>query len=88
MPISKRGAKKIYGDFLPGIALYNSETGEIPWVADKPLFKDPKATTITFASDFIQTSKTEGILYAHPNDSFVRAYRLNALKLRSLLPSP
>lgn len=85
VPIIKNGNKRVYGDFLPGLALYNPQTGEIPWVAPEPLFKDPAATTITFASEFVQ-SGNQGILYAHPNDSFVRAYRLNARNLKKLIP--
>lgn len=86
LPSLKNG-RKIYGNFLPGLALYNSKTVEISWVAEKPLFKDPKSTAITFASEFIQTEKNKGILYAHPNDSFVRAYKLDARILKGMLPS-
>ena len=75
------------GDFAPGLALFNPKTGEIPWISSQPLFKDPKATTITFASEFLEINKEEGILYCHPNDSFVRAYKIKASALRKLLPS-
>jgi hypothetical protein len=76
---------RVYGKFRPGLILFNPETGEIPWIDDNCLFEDPKATTITFASDFIQTSKDKGILYAHPNDSFVRAYQIDAKELKKYL---
>lgn len=85
VPIIKKEGKNVYGDFLPGLALYNPETGEMPWVAPKPLFKDPVAKTITFTHEFI-ISNGQGILFAHPNDSFIRAYRLNPAELKKLLP--
>jgi len=65
---------------------FNPKTEEISWVSEEPLFEDPDATTITFASDFIQTSKNFGILYCHVNDSFVRGYKVNLKGLRKLLP--
>ncbi|MBI3623043.1 hypothetical protein HY212_03110 [Candidatus Pacearchaeota archaeon] len=83
--IHKMG-KTIYRKFRPGLFLFNPKTGEIPWVSPKPLIEDPKATTITFASDFLQLNKQEGILYAHVNDSFVRAYKINFKELRKFLP--
>ena len=77
--------KKVYGKFRPGLFLFNPKTGEIPWVSPNPLFEDPKARTITFASDFLQISKHEGILYCHVNDSFVRAYEIDAKELKRYL---
>jgi len=78
--------KRMYGKFRPGLILFNPKNGEIPWIASEPLLEDPDATTITFASDFIQTNKNEGILYCHVNDSFVRAYKINSKELKKLLP--
>jgi hypothetical protein len=78
--------KKYRGDFKPGLFLFNPITGEIPWIDKESLFKDPKATTITFASELVPLNDSEAILYAHPNDSFVRAYRLNLKKLRERIP--
>ena len=78
--------QRVYGKFRPGLVLFNPRTGEIPWVSSEPLFEDIDARTITFASDFLRTDDKEGILYAHVNDSFVRAYKLNALELLKLLP--
>ncbi|MFH1501112.1 MAG: hypothetical protein ABIE22_04180 [archaeon] len=78
--------KKIYRKFRPGLILFNPQTGEIPWISEKHLFEDPDATTITFASDFIQTEKDKGILFCHVNDSFVRAYKLNLKEIKNLLP--
>jgi hypothetical protein len=75
-----------YGKFRPGLFLYNPKTGEIPWVAPEPLFKDPDATTITFASELVPFDSEHGLLYAHPNDSFVRAYRLNYERIKKMLP--
>lgn len=68
--------RRIYGKFRPGLFLFNPRNGRVPWVATEPLFEDPAATTITFASDFVQTSANEGLLYAHVNDSFVRVYKI------------
>ena len=82
----RRGDKTIYKKFRPGLILYNYKTGEVPWISEEPLFEDPEARTITFASDFLLETKDEGILYAHINDSFVRAYRLNSKGIKKLLP--
>jgi hypothetical protein len=78
--------KKIYKKFRPGLFLFNPKTGEIPWISPKPLIEDPKATTITFASEVVPLNKQEIIIYAHPNDSFVRAYKINLGELKKLLP--
>jgi hypothetical protein len=80
------GHKKVYGKFRPGLILFNPETGRIPWISKEPLFEDPDSKGVTFASDFIHTKKYEGILYAHVNDSFVRAYKINLKELKRLLP--
>ena len=52
----------------------------------EPLFEDSAVETITFASDFVQTSDTNGILYAYVNDSFVRAYELSKKGIIARLP--
>jgi hypothetical protein len=79
--------QKVYGKFRPGLALFNPQTGEIPWVSPEPLFEDPDAKGITFASDFLKTGKDEGILYCHVDDSFVRAYKINAKELKKYIES-
>jgi len=71
-----------YGKFRPGLILFNPKTGEIPWISREPLFEDPDAETITFASDFIKLNNKKGILYCHVNDSFVRAYEINLDELK------
>lgn len=76
----------VFGTFSVGLFIYDYEHGEIPWVSPQPVIQDSEATTITFASQFIETAPGEGILYAHVDDSFVRAYRLTADSLTSLLP--
>lgn len=76
--------QKVYGKFRPGLILYNPENGKIPWVSPEPLFEDPDARTITFASDFLRT-KDKGILYAHVNDSFIRAYELNPKEMKKYI---
>ncbi len=78
--------RKVFGRFSVGLMLFNPRTGEIPWVSPMPIIDDPDARTITFASDFLRTSKNEGILSCHVDDSFVRAYKINADKLRDFLP--
>jgi hypothetical protein len=90
--INGREANKIvdgktkYGMFSVGLFIYDYEEGKIDWVSPEPLIQDSEAVTITFASQFIETVPGEGILYAHVDDSFVRAYTLKAQWLRPLLP--
>jgi len=85
-PNKKVNGKLIRGKFSPGLILFDYKTGNIPWISPEPLFEDPDAKTATFASEFIQTKKDEGILYCHINGSFVRAYKLKAKELKKLLP--
>lgn len=77
--------KGFYGKFRPGLVLFDPKTGDIPWVDSRPLLEDPNASTITFASDFIQTGKNKGILYCHVNDSFIRAYEIDGKELKIYL---
>jgi hypothetical protein len=83
----KIGGKIKYGRFSPGLFIYNYEAGIIEWMADEPLFQDSESKTITFVSQFIQTGAEEGIVYAHVDDSFVRAYTLNSEKIKTLIPN-
>ncbi len=78
--------KTKYGMFSVGLFIYDYENGKIDWVSPEPLIRDSEAKTITFASQFIQTKNGEGILYAHVDDSFVRAYTLYADKLKNIIP--
>jgi len=78
--------KTKYGVFSVGLFIYDYENGKIDWVSREPFIQDSEATTITFASQFIETEKGKGILYAHVDDSFVRAYTLEAEKIKLLLP--
>lgn len=75
-----------YGMFSVGLYIYDYEKGIIDWVSKEPFLIDSEAKTITFASQFVETSNGEGILYAHVDDSFVRAYTLYAHKIKTLLP--
>ena len=75
-----------YGMFSVGLFIYDYENGKVEWVSQKPFIQDSEAITITFASQFIETKQGEGILYAHVDDSFVRAYTLNAEEIKTLLP--
>lgn len=83
----KIGKEIKYGIFSVGLFIYDYENGKIDWVSPKPFIQDSEAKTITFASQFIETQLGEGILYAHIDDSFVRAYTLKAESIRSLLPN-
>lgn len=74
------------GVFAVGFFIYDYELGKIDWVSPKPVIIDSEARNITFASQFVETRYSEGILYAHIDDSFVRAYTLSADKIKSLLP--
>jgi hypothetical protein len=75
-----------YGIFSVGLFIYDYENGRIDWVSPEPLIRDSEAKIITFASQFVETGQGEGILYAHVDDSFVRAYTLKASLLKSILP--
>ena len=81
----KIGNKIKYGMFSVGLFIYDYENGKIDWVSPQPFIQDSEAKTITFASQFVETKKSEGILYAHVDDSFVRAYTLDAEAIKSLL---
>ncbi len=74
-----------YGMFSVGLFIYDYEHGKIDWVSPEPFIQDSEAVTITFASQFVETRPGEGILYAHVDDSFVRAYTLNAEAMKTLL---
>jgi len=65
-----------YGMFSIGLFIYDYEQGKIDWVSPEPFIRDSQAKTITFASQFVETGKGEGVLYAHVDDSFVRAYTI------------
>jgi uncharacterized membrane protein (Fun14 family) len=75
----------VYGMFSIGLFIYDYENGKIDWVSSQPLIQDTDAKTITFASQFIETGKGEGILYAHVDDSFVRAYSIRVDDLKGFL---
>jgi len=74
-----------YGMFSVGLFIYDYENGKIDWVSPNPLIQDSQAKTITFANQFVEIDKGEGILYAHVDDSFVRAYTLHAEGIKTLL---
>ena len=75
-----------YGMFSIGLFIYDYENGKIDWVSPEPFIQDSEAITITFASQFVETKPGEGILYAHVDDSFIRAYTLKAEFIKPLLP--
>ncbi len=74
-----------YGMFSVGLFVYSYENGKIDWVSPEPFIQDSEAKTITFASQFVETEKGEGILYAHVDDSFVRAYSITTSGVKSFL---
>ena len=80
------GGEIKYGMFSVGLFVYDYENGKIDWVSHEPFIQDSEARTITFASQFVEQGKGSGILYAHVDDSFVRAYTLNADEIKELLP--
>lgn len=75
-----------YGMFSVGLFIYDYDNGKIDWVSPEPLIQDSEAITITFASQFVEIRQGEGVLYAHVDDSFVRAYTLNSESIKLLLP--
>jgi len=77
--------KTKYGIFSVGLFIYDYENGKINWVSPEPLIRDTEASTITFASHFVETKDGKGILYAHVDDSFIRAYTLYASGIQLLL---
>lgn len=85
---TKVGNETKYGMFSVGLFIYDYENGKIDWVSPEPLIQDTEAITITFASQFIEIAPGEGILCAHVDDSFVRAYTLKAEEIKTLLPPP
>ena len=82
----KIGSEFKYGAFSVGLFIYDYEEGKIDWVSPDYFIRDSEAKTITFASQFVETAKGEGVLYAHVDDSFVREYKIKADDLRKLLP--
>jgi len=82
----KIGEQIKYGIFSVGLFIYDYENGKIDWVSPEPFIRDSEAKIITFASQFVETGPGEGILYAHVDDSFVRAYTLDADRIKKLLP--
>jgi hypothetical protein len=82
----KEGEKTIYKIFSIGFFIYDYEDAKVDWISAESFIKDSEAEVITFASHFIETGNGTGLLYAHVDDSFVRAYTLNADGIRQLLP--
>jgi hypothetical protein len=76
----------VFGSFSVGLMVYNYEDGIVEWVSEEPLVSDPDAETITFASAFKQLDPDRGVMYAHVDDSYVRAYHLDAEPLASRVP--
>ncbi|AWB28344.1 hypothetical protein [Halococcoides cellulosivorans] len=74
-----------FGTFAVGMMVYNTETGTVEWVSDRPLIDDPAARTITFASAFRELEDT-GVIYAHVDDDSIRAYRVDPDALAALVP--
>jgi hypothetical protein len=83
----KAGEKVTYGIFSVGLFIYDYENGKIDCVSREPYIRDSEARTITFASQFVEQGNGTGILYAHVDDSFVRAYTLIASEIKALLPT-
>lgn len=69
-----------FGRFSVGLMIYNYRKGEVEWVSSEPLIDDSDARTITFASEFIEEADN-GVIFAHIDDSYVRAYTLDPEEL-------
>lgn len=82
-------AKKIknkitYGIYKIGLMKLNKE-GFIKHVSSTPFISDVQSKSVTFVSNLVELNNKEEILYAHVNDSFVRAYKIYFKKLRKFL---
>jgi hypothetical protein len=82
----REGASVNFGTFAVGLMVYDYERGAVEWVSEDPLFRDPGARTITFASAFRPLDDEHALVYAHVDDSYVRVYRLSAGPLADHLP--
>ncbi len=74
-----------YGMFSVGLFIYDYENGKIDWVSPESFIRDSQAITSTFASQFVESDRTNGILYAQVDNSFVRAYTLNSDTIKALV---
>jgi hypothetical protein len=84
---SDRSGKEVkYEKFSVGLFVYDYENGKIEWVSPEPFIFDSEATTITFASQFVETGNGKGLLYVHVDDSFIRSYNVDAESIKRLLP--
>ena len=75
-----------FGPFTVGLSVYDFERGTVEWVSPEPVIEDPEAETITFASAYRLLGPETALIYAHVDDSFVRAYRVDTDALESCLP--
>lgn len=82
-----RTANGVYGRFLPGLFLYDPETGNVPWVDPQPLFDDPAARTILFVSDVLQEAAADdATLITHIDDTYVQHYQVSAELVKERVP--
>jgi hypothetical protein len=79
------GTEVNYAMFSVGLFVYNYEKGEIDWISPVPFIQDSQAETITFASQLVEASNSEATIYAHVDDSFVRAYSVEKSSLKAFL---
>lgn len=79
------GDRVVYKTFSIGLFIYNYEQGKIEWVSPEPFIRDTEAKIITFASQLVEHGDRIATLYAHVDDSFVRAYTLNAEAIKLLI---
>ncbi|PSP51224.1 hypothetical protein BRC60_03430, partial [Halobacteriales archaeon QH_1_68_42] len=82
----REGGAPTFGSFTVGLSVYDFERGTVEWVSPEPVIEDPAAETITFASAYRLLGPETGLIYAHVDDSFVRAYRVDTAALESYLP--
>jgi hypothetical protein len=86
-PEDEQNGQTLYGMFAVGLFIYDYEKAKIDWVSSEPIIIDSLARTITFASQFVVDSAHQGTLYAHVDDSFVRAYKIDAREILERLPT-
>lgn len=80
-----RTVNNTFGKFLPGLFLFNPETGEVPWIDPLPLLDDISARNIVFASEFQLLPTGHGLLYAHLDDARIVAYEFSPKDIQSRL---
>lgn len=77
--------KRLYGEFVVGLFLFDPKTGDMSWISPEPLFIDPDMTNICFASSYLVTESGDFYMYAHVDDTFIRVYKLDLNAIKNLI---